>query len=529
MSATVGGPAAPTAVARPPLVGEFANTRALLDAAAQVHGERDAYVEQDGTRIGFAQWIGRARRLATHLAERGVRKGDVVALMLPSGIDYAVCYCAAAFLGAVTTGLNPRLGPRETDSILLGVTPALVIRDTDAGLPEVPEGIAVLPRSELVAAEGRATDALPDVVLTRSDPVSIIFTSGTTGLPKGAWFDSDNLAASAMASGIMSAPYDRRLTSTPFPHAGFMSKLWDQLIWGTTVVISPVPWSAAKMFAVLRNERITVGGGVPTQWAKLLDEPGVNRESLPHLRVGVVASAPAAPELVEKTAALIGVPLVVRYAMTESPTVCGTEPTDPPSVQFRTVGRPQTGMAVRVTREDGAELPNGEIGRIRVKGGCVMRGYWNAPARTTEAFDADGYFVTGDLGMLTEEGNVVLAGRTGDLYIRGGFNVHPVEVEQVLAEHPEVRDAAVIGYSARVIGEIGVAFVVPMSPTRTPSLPELRAWITTRLADYKAPDHLVLVDEIPLTAMSKTDRARLRELVDAHPPTRRNTEKGPRP
>ncbi|MFC3243578.1 class I adenylate-forming enzyme family protein [Gordonia humi] len=151
-----------------------------------------------------------------------------------------------------------------------------------------------------------------------------------------------------------------------------------------------------------------------------------------------------------------------------------------------------------------------------------MRGYWNDPELTAQAFDADGCLITGDLGSLTDAGDLVLAGRAGDMYIRGGFNIHPIEVEQTIARHPGVRDAAVVGHAAPVIGEIGVAFVVP-EPDASPTLAEIREWTSARLADYKAPDHLVLVDEIPQTAMSKTDRNRLRSMVEADPPPPRRS------
>ncbi|CAM3207503.1 acyl-CoA synthetase (AMP-forming)/AMP-acid ligase II [Williamsia muralis] len=508
-------PAAATTGSTPPLPDTFANTKELLEAAAKVHGDRDAYVEP-GSRVSFVQWVSRARAVASHFAATGVGKGDVVTLLLPSGIDYATCYAAAAMLGAITTGVNGRLGPTETSSILEVSTPALVVYGSQP--PESESIRASVSLDELRTWYFDKEGDLPAVDIGRDDPVAIIFTSGTTGLPKGAWFDADNLAASAQAAGIMSAPYDRRMTSTPFSHAGYMSKLWDQLLWGTALVIPPAPWTAAGMARTLTDESVTVGGGVPTQWAKLLEQPGLDRSSFPDLRVGVVATAPASPELVKRTAELIGVPLVVRYAMTESPTVCGTEPSDPPEVQFRTVGRPQHGMTVHVVDDEGTVLPPGAVGRVRIKGGCVMRGYWHDTELSNAAFDSDGFLLTGDLGRFTPEGNLTLVGRAGDMYIRGGFNVHPVEVEQVIARHPAVRDAAVVGHSAPVIGEIGVAFVVPADPAHPPALTELRAWTKSLLADYKAPDHVVIVDAIPQTALSKTDRSRLRELAVAHPP-----------
>ncbi|MDR3661401.1 MAG: class I adenylate-forming enzyme family protein [Mycobacterium sp.] len=466
------------------LAGDFANTREVLEAAAVAYGDREAYVEP-GSRISFADWASRSRRVAAGLVARGVRKGDVVALRLPSGADYATCYAAAAMIGAITTGINPRLGPREVGAILEQAEPALVISQP-----------AELRR---ISADGDRFPAVPDVEINRHDPVALIFSSGTTGLPKGAVFDGNNLLAGATSAGVMSAPYDRRLTSTPFAHAGYMFKLWDQLLWGTTLVIPPAPWSAAGMATALREERITVAGAVPTQWAKLLE---VSPAVFPHLRVGVAATAPASPELVRAVADRIGVPLVVRYAMTECPTICGTEPDDPPEIQFRTVGRPAPGMAVRLTGD----------GAVEVRGPCVMRGYWRNPELTAEVL-RDGWLGTGDLGVVHDDGTLSLIGRRGDMYIRGGFNVHPVEVEQVIATHPAVARAVVVGCQAPVIGEIGVAFVVPKDASAPPSLPELRTHVCAQLADYKAPDHLVVVEDIPLTAMLKPDRSALLSLA----------------
>jgi acyl-CoA synthetase (AMP-forming)/AMP-acid ligase II len=474
----------------------FANTRELLEAAAEVHGDREAYVEP-GARITFARWIARARAVAAQFLELGVGKGDVVMLWLPSGIDYAICYAAAAMIGAITAGLNPRLGRREIESILAQTDPALLVADPSLG--GLPDGSPILERADMADA---VAVALPPVELTRRDPVALIFTSGTTGTPKGAVYDADRLAAGAAAAGVMSAPYDRRLTSTPFAHAGYMFKLWDQLLWGSTLVIPPTPWSAQGMFDVLRSERVTVAGGVPTQWAKLLEIDDVSRKTLPHVRIGIVATAPASRELVSRVAERIGVPLVVRYAMTECPTICGTEPDDSPETQFRTVGRPAPGTDIRI----------GADGVVEVRGPCVMRGYWRNPELTAQVL-ADGWLRTGDIGTLGDDGNLTLIGRSGDMYIRGGYNVHPGEVERVLTAHVRVKQAAVLGRSAPVIGELGVAVVVPADGEPPPTLAELRSFVAADLSDYKAPDELLVVDELPLTAMFKPDRAALRELI----------------
>jgi acyl-CoA synthetase (AMP-forming)/AMP-acid ligase II len=494
----------------PPVVPAEQPTLAdAMDAAVRVHGDRQAYVEGD-RRITFAEWVRAADGLAAVLVDRGVGPGDVVALMLPSSIDYAIAFAAVIRLGGVATGINNRLGPSEVRAIFEQAGPALVIRDDSLDLPPVPDGVPVLGRDELSAATlhpGLGARRRPG---SRSDPAVIIWTSGTTGVPKGAWFDHDNLASAIEAAGVLNAPGDRQLAATPFPHAGYMFKLWAQFASGSTLVISPTPWRADETLRLLVEERITVAAAVPTQWAKLVELAGVADADLSHLRIGVSATAPCPPALARAVTARIGCPLVVRYAMTESPSITGTEPDDPSEVQFATVGRAQTGMEIAVVDDAGLPVPAGEVGRVRVRGTCVMRGYWGAPELTAEALPGDGWLRSGDYGYLTDRGDLVLVGRANDMYIRGGYNVYPVEVERVLAEHAGVAQVSVVGHPSPVIGEIGVAFVVPTDPSRPPQLDALRQLVAGSLADYKRPDRLEIVDALPLTAMAKVDKRSLR-------------------
>jgi acyl-CoA synthetase (AMP-forming)/AMP-acid ligase II len=196
--------------------------------------------------------------------------------------------------------------------------------------------------------------------------------------------------------------------------------------------------------------------------------------------------------------------------MTECPSITGTEPDDPPMTQYRTVGRPQAGVEVALRDETGATVAMGAVGRVHVRSTCVMRGYWGDPELTSAALSPDGWLRSGDLARWDGAGNLVLCGRADDMYIRGGYNVYPLEVEQVLAEHPGVGEVSVIGMTAPVIGEVGVAFVVPAAGSPAPSIEALRSWCRERLADYKAPDEVILVDALPLTAMMKVDKAALR-------------------
>lgn len=492
-----------------PLAGDWPTLDRALIAAGEQFGEREAYV--DGSdKLTYAQWLSQADSVAAGLAARGVGAGDVVLVLLPASIDFVVLYAALVRLGAVTSAINPRLGVREGDAIAAASEPVLVVRDR--ALP-CGAGLAALPFVEradlgrLRHGAGRTPQrsAAPDEI------VAIVWTSGTTGLPKGACFDHRALRAAVATAGVMAAPFDRRLLPTPLPHAGFMTKLWEQVAWGMTIVLTPTPWSARDMLRILAEERITVVGGVPTQYAKLL-ELDVESVDLSSLRLAVVATAPAPPDLVADVTSRIGCPVVVRYAMTECPSISGTAPGDPPEVLLRTVGRPQAGVEVVLVDEDGAAAATGEVGLLRVRSPGAMLGYWQGPGAPPAGLDR-GWVVSSDLGRFDADGNLVLVGRRSEMYIRGGYNVHPLEVENVLREHPGVVAAAVVGVPAPVIGEIGVAFVVAADPASAPSEAELQEWCTERLADYKKPDRVVLLPALPLTSMLKTDKDALAALA----------------
>jgi acyl-CoA synthetase (AMP-forming)/AMP-acid ligase II len=496
-----------TATAGPVIATAYETFADMFRTAATAFPKQEAYVH--GTaRITFEDWLVRAEGLARALRERGVAPGDVVLIALEPSIEFAVSYAAVQLAGAVGSGVNTRLGRREIVEIIARSRPSLMI------LEDAAEAISTAPplirRSELGAlCRPPGLSAAERPRRKSSDPAVIVWTSGTTGLPKGAWFDHDNLRSAVAVAGPMSAPFERRLSSTPFAHAGYMTKVWEQLAFGLTLVISGQPWTAAEMLRLIIDERINVAGGVPTQWAKLLDLPDLARADFSHLRLGIAATAPAPPELVERVTRTLTCPLIVRYAMTECPAISGTRPGDRPDVLYKTVGRPQPGLELIIADDDGAPVPEGAVGRLRIRSPSVMRGYWNDEDSTARALSSDGWLISGDYGRLDPEGNIVLAGRASEMYIRGGYNVYPIEVERVLSELAGVAAVAVVGKAAPVIGEIGVAFVVPTDPDNPPTIEALRAWSRSQLADYKAPDELVLVPALPLTPMMKVDKAAL--------------------
>jgi acyl-CoA synthetase (AMP-forming)/AMP-acid ligase II len=494
-------------VTEPVMTAHYANLGDLLGAVAEQFPDREAFVDGQ-RRLSFGEWYAKASALAGALADRGIGPGDVVVVTLPSGLDYAIVYCAVLLLGGVVSGVNPRLGPGEVQGILDQAAASAIVEPAPAD-PRVPATFAGV---RITDAEIRAGYEHAPLVarpaIARADPAVIVWTSGTTGAPKGAWFDHASLAAGAQVSGLLSAPFDRRLMPTPFAHAGFMTRVWDQLAFVITTVLTPAPWSAPTMLAALVDERVTVGQGVPTQWEKVLELLRETGTKLPDLRIVGTGAAKVSAELVRELSRQLGIPVISRYACTETPSMTGTRADDPPEVLENTVGRAQNGIEIRILDDGGAALPAGEVGRVAVASPFQMRGYWRAPRATADAFTDDGWFVSSDLGSLGADGNLTLVGRSSEVYIRGGYNVYPLEVENVLVTHPDVAAAGVVGTPAPVIGEIGVAFVVPVAG-RTPTLAALRAWCADRIADYKAPDRLEIVAELPLTSMMKLDKLEL--------------------
>jgi len=522
--------------------GDHETVTDVLRAAARTNAEVEAFVEParptgegrdpssrlvaagaDGRRrLTFAGWDALADRVAALLAAEGVGRGDVVGLVVPSSIDYGLCYQAAARLGAVTTGVNLRLGPAEVASIVARAHPTVTVVDVDAVEPDVRArlGDRVVARTDL----GSGPDAAPARPrLDPADPVAIVWTSGSTGVPKGAVFDHRALAAVAAGTDVLSQPGDRRLSPLPFAHVGFMTRPWDEIAHGVSTVITPQPWSAGDAIGLMASERVTVGQGVPTQWALVLRHPDLDAADLSPLRIAGTGAARVPPELVREMRERLGCPVVVRYTSTEASLGTGTVPSDPDEVVATTVGRPVPGVELAVVGTDGRALPPGEIGRVRLRSGAVMRGYVGDcaggvvidAASSAEALDAAGWVTTGDLGSVGEDGNLRLAGRVTEMYIRGGYNVYPAEVETALGTNPAVAAAAVVGAPDPVLGEIGVAYVVAAGADDPPTLEALRAWCGARLADYKAPDRVAIVDELPLTAMGKVDKRALGALAAA--------------
>ena len=320
--------------------GELRTLPDVLRGAAREAADVEAFVEPAvGGRarrsLTFAEWDGASDGVAGLFAVLGVGRGTVVSLWLPSSIDYMVCYAAAAKLGAVTSGVNPRLGGAEARSILERTQPVVTVVPDADNRPDGPVGAVVTVDDVRRAATGPAPTGWP--VLDPSDPVVVAWTSGTTGVPKGAVFDHRNLFAVAAGTDSLSASGDRRLSPLPFAHVGTVTRTVDEALKRVTTVITPTPWRAVDAIAVMEAERVTVAQGVPTQWALVLDRPELEAADLSSLRVVGTGGARVPEELVAALRDRLGVPVVVRYTSTEASLGTGTRPDDADAVVVQLV------------------------------------------------------------------------------------------------------------------------------------------------------------------------------------------------
>ncbi len=487
----------------------------VLRRTAELHGQREAYI--DGTsRMTYHELERAAGGFAAFLQGHGVRQGDVIALCIPSSIEFAVCYLGAMRIGAVTSAINTRLGPRERASIIDRARPTVSIAPDDDAAPVPGNDGIVIRRSELAGAFATAP-APPASSLAPTDAVAIVWTSGTTGMPKGAVYHHANMRAIHDGMGELSVAGDRRVVSLPFAHVGYMTRAWDDIYNAITMVLVKEPWSATVQLELVAREHITMITGVPTQWAKMLDHPLLDAIDTSALRLAGIGGAAVAPELVRLMRERLGCAVMTRYTSTEAGLATSTRLTDDDETIATTVGMPSSIVEMRLV-DPATEQPvaTGEVGEIRLRSPAMFAGYWNDPEESAASLDNDGFLRTGDLGLSRPDGNLRIVGRLKEMYIRGGYNVYPAEVEAVLTDHPAIGAAAVVGANVEVLGEIGVAFIVANNDDAQLSLAEVRDWCGSHLADYKSPERIVFVKQLPVNAMHKVDKQHLRELAKEH-------------
>jgi len=520
----------------------------VLEAQAAENPDRVFLIAGD-RRFTYAQINARSTALAAALTELGVERGDRIAVDLPNWPEFAVSLFAVAKLGAVIVPLNPRYTVPELQYMLRHSEATVVISAEDFGgtdylqlfegfltsLPELQYLVTVGEEDlwyddriyqfeDLVSSGESGTEVTTPEIDPVQDTFAILYTSGTMGKPKGVALTHENLITTSALTvdAIGLSPDDVVFGVTTVFHVfGLGPGIIGTAMAGASLVLQE-QFLPDEALHLIEQHRVTVHYGVPTVYVTEMRELDVTQADVSSLRVGIVAGAPIGDEVVKRIRDALCPNLHVAYSLTEtSSTAAMTRPEDPLAKKLFTVGRPLPGAEIRVLDLDGTILPSESLGEISVRGPGIMKGYYRQPGETAQVFDEDGYFLTGDLGMIDEDGFVHIVGRRKELIIRGGFNVYPREVEDRLHAHPAVLDVAVVGLPHEVLGEVVCACVVPVEGAIVTG-EEIREWCRSTLADYKVPDLVRFFDSFPLTGSGKVRRVELARMVSAEESSRRS-------
>lgn len=478
----------------------------------------------DGQPVTYGQLEAAVNRTANYLLSLGIQPGDRIAVQLPKCLPFIYFHLATLQIGAIFLPLNPAYPTAELRYFLADSAARLLIADAadqarldpmTESLPDHQKTIYIHKPQESGATWLKDRSALRDYPLP-ADPdqtAMMLYTSGTTSRPKGAQITHGNLTAN-IASLHQAWGWradDALLHALPVFHVhGLVVALHGALHAGATAILCPA-FDAPTALDLLRSRRFSVFMGVPTMHRRLYQLAAGRRIDLSHMRLMTSGSDRLPDDLFFGYQVTFNVTLLERYGMTET----GMNLSNPLHGERRVgaVGMPLPGVSARIVDPDTeAPLPDGEIGEVQIKGAHVFKGYWRQPEKTADAFSADGWLRTGDLGLREPDGYFTLKGRAKDLIITGGLNVYPPEVELVLMEHPAVAACAVFGCPDAEWGEIVVAAIIRRDGAPAEAA-GISAFCRERLATYKVPRRVVFVDELPSNALGKVQKAKLREAL----------------
>jgi acyl-CoA synthetase (AMP-forming)/AMP-acid ligase II len=509
----------------------------LRDTARRL-GDVEAVVDSD-RRVPYSELEAMVTQAARALVASGVQPGDRVAVWAPNSLEWIVAALGITTAGGVLVPVNTRFKGAEAAYVLArsGARALFTVRgflDTDypallagAGVP-----LPALEHTIIISGDvddttvgwadflARGGGVAPEVIDERvavigpDDPSDVVFTSGTTGSPKGVvmahgqalrayldWCDWADLRAG-----------DRYLIVNPFFHIfGYKAGVLASLMRGATIYPVAV-FDPATVLEIVERERITVLPGAPTLYQSLLDEPTRATRDISSLRMAVTGAADIPVELIRRVSEELPFERIrTGYGLTEAGTVTGSKADDDFEHIAGTVGVAWPGFDVRIVDGANAPVPADEPGEVCVRGETVMRGYLDDPEATAAAFDDEGFLHTGDLGTMDDDGYLRIVGRIKDMFIVGGFNAYPAEIENLLLRHPRISQAAVIGVPDARLGEVGMAFVVLDSSGPPLAAEEVIAWSRDEMANFKVPRFVEFVDELPINATGKVMKDELRQ------------------
>jgi acyl-CoA synthetase (AMP-forming)/AMP-acid ligase II len=497
----------------------------LVSRAAASFAAREGLVDERA-RLTFAQLAEQVGRAARALVASAIEPGDRVAIWAPNCSEWVIAALGIFTAGGVVVPLNTRFKGGEARYVLERADAKLLFTVTDfldTNYEAVLRAEPALPQlGEIIDLRGPgwrdflARDAgapLPDS-LTGDDLCSILFTSGTTGRPKGAMLTHGATvrAYDAWSTVVGLRAGDRYLVVNPFFHSfGLNAGIVASLVKGAAIIPHPV-FDVDAVMTRVAEEHVSMLPGPPTVYQSILDHPRLAEFDMSSLRLAVTGAAPVPVEMIRRMRAELGFETIVTgYGLTEATgiaTMCRHD--DDPETISTTSGRAIPDVEVLVVDQNTVEVPRGEPGEVVIRGYNVMRGFIHDPEATAEVIDADGWLHTGDVAVMDERGYIRVTDRTKDMFIVGGFNAYPAEIENMINEHPAVGQVAVVGVPDARMGEVGYAYVIPrLNANITPE--ELRVWCREKMANYKVPRHFEVVDALPLNASGKVLKYELRE------------------
>jgi fatty-acyl-CoA synthase len=506
--------------------------------AVRSFGDRDALVvRHQGIRWSYEHLHQRIDELARALLASGVNVGDRVAVWSPNRYEWTLVQYATARVGAVMVCINPayrtselEFALRQSGSRVLFAAPSFKSSDYRAMWAEVAPRCPGVERAiffetagwddllSSAASVGSADLAARSVALSPDDPINIQYTSGTTGLPKGATLTHRNILNNGYFVGetMRYTEHDRVCIPVPFYHCfGMVMGNLGSTTHGSCMVIPGEAFDPVAVLETVQAERCTSLYGVPTMFIAELAVPDFERYDLSSLRTGVMAGSPCPAEVMKAVIERMHMTdVTICYGMTEtSPVSTQTVADDPFDKRVGTVGRVHPHVEIRVADPESNEtVDRGIEGEFQTRGYSVMRGYWDEPDKTAAAIDDDGWMHTGDLAVMDDQGYVAITGRIKDLIIRGGENISPREVEEFLYSHPDIIDVQVVGVADPKFGEAVCAFVRPRGGA-TLTADEVRSFCDGRIAHFKIPRYVLTVDEFPMTVTGKIQKYKLREMA----------------
>ncbi|MCT7368231.1 long-chain-fatty-acid--CoA ligase [Mycolicibacterium llatzerense] len=450
----------------------------------------------------YAEFDNAAARVATLLQQAGIAPGDRVGVMLPNGPAFAAAFYGILYAGAVAVPMNPLLKAPEIEFYLSNTTakalfaPPAFAGEAQAGAEAAGAGCWVVDDAGLAALIADLPAQATPVERTDDDTAVVLHTSGTTGKPKGAELTHGGLGRNAdvcVRTLLGIGPDDVVMGCLPLFHVfGLTCGLNSAVLAGATLSLLP-RFDAVKALQLVERDGVTIFEGVPTMYSALLAAAGSALTDT--LRIAVSGGAAIPVQVLQDFEKTFDCPVLEGYGLSETSPVAAFNHPDRPR-KPGSIGTPVEGVEMRVVDNDGAEVAQGEPGEIQIRGHNVMKGYWNLPDATAEAINADGWFATGDIARTDEDGYYYIVDRKKALIIRGGFNVYPREIEEVLYTHPAVAEAAVVGIPHDSLGEeVGAA--VSLKPGLEVAADELREFVKNQVAAYKYPRRIWFLDDLP--------------------------------